>query len=95
VSIAGFDAPSAPTAANGLVFVGTSDGHVFAIDARGLSKCSQAGAIVCLARWYTSVGRPAGPPVVVNGRVYVPTDDGAVHVFGENPAASLGLRRGG
>jgi outer membrane protein assembly factor BamB len=72
---------TAPAVANGLVYVGSADGHVEAFDARGITGCS-ATTRACGPLWTANVGAAVGNVVVSAGRVYVPTTGGVVRVFG-------------
>lgn len=71
---------TAPTIANGVVYVGTSDG-VRAYDATGTLGCTGGLPRVCTSRWSALPGSDVRPPVVLAGRVMVADADGAVHVF--------------
>jgi outer membrane protein assembly factor BamB len=78
------DIPSSAAVANGLVFVGTSNG-VSAYDAAGHINCSGT-PIYCSPLWTEKpVGGGAGDPVVANGMVYVGSGDGNLYVYGLPP----------
>jgi eukaryotic-like serine/threonine-protein kinase len=67
----GFDS-SSPTVANGVVYVGSTDDNVYALN-------SATGAEL----WRFPTGSSVeSSPAVVNGRVYVGSDDGNIYVFG-------------
>ena len=76
------DIPSTASVANGLVFVGTSNG-VSAYDAAGIINCSGT-PIYCSPLWTASPpsGQGDGAPVVANGMVYVGSGDGNLYVYG-------------
>jgi hypothetical protein len=71
---------STPVVANGTVYVGSGDGHLYALDAR-------AGA----ERWrYRSGRRIYSSPVLAGGLLYVGNDDGGIYALRGD---SVGLRR--
>jgi outer membrane protein assembly factor BamB len=62
---------SSAAVANGIVYVGSSDGHLYAFDAR-------TGAPV----WQAATGGPIlSSPAVANGLVYVGSNDGWIYAF--------------
>ena len=62
---------SSPTVSNGMVVVGGSDGHVYAVDARTGAR-----------RWRTPTrGRVRSSPAIANGVVYVGSFDGSVYAL--------------
>lgn len=62
---------SAPVVVDGTVFIGSGDGHVYAIDSRD-------GAV----RWRARTGgRVRSNPAVANGRVFVGSGDGSVYAL--------------
>jgi outer membrane protein assembly factor BamB len=73
------DVVSSPTIVRGTVYVGSNDGHVYAID---LATGDQ--------RWATNLGSGVGSsPAVGAGAVYVTARDGTIHALD----ASTGARR--
>lgn len=73
--------PAAPAVANGLVFVGADNGSVNAFDAHGVTNCSGTPR-VCAPLWTGHVSGQLGDVVVSGGRLFVPSSDGTVTVFG-------------
>jgi hypothetical protein len=53
------------------VYLGASDGTVRAFDANGTKSCGGTPKS-CAALWSTKVPNPAGSPIVMGGRLYVP-----------------------
>jgi outer membrane protein assembly factor BamB len=63
---------SSPAVANGVVYVGSYDKNVYALNAKTGAKL-----------WsYTTGGGVYTSPSVANGLVYVGSDDGNVYAFG-------------
>jgi outer membrane protein assembly factor BamB len=63
---------SSPAVANGVVYVGSNDDNMYALEAEtGLKLWS-----------YTANGGVSSPPAVANGMVYVGSDNGKVYAFG-------------
>jgi outer membrane protein assembly factor BamB len=63
---------SSPAVANGVVYVGSDDGNLYALNARtGVKLWS-----------YATGGAVFSSPAVANGVVYVGSDDGNVYAFG-------------
>jgi outer membrane protein assembly factor BamB len=71
---------SAPAVANGVVYAATDTGRIKAFDAHGVKGC-QGEPRVCTPLWSTKIAAAAGSPIVVDGRVYVPSADGTVTAF--------------
>jgi outer membrane protein assembly factor BamB len=68
----GYDVVSSPAVANGVVYVGSWDGKLYALQARTGSDL-----------WSYKIGSTiSSSPVVVNGMVYVCSDGGDVYAFG-------------
>jgi outer membrane protein assembly factor BamB len=63
---------SSPAVANGLVYVGGSDGALYAFDAMGTVGCSTF-PVVCQPKWASPAGSTIfmSSPAVVNGVVYI------------------------
>jgi outer membrane protein assembly factor BamB len=65
---------SSPAIANGVIYVGSSDGGIYALD-------SSSGAVL----WSDATGGAvAASPAIANGQVYVGSDDGSLYAFGIN-----------
>jgi outer membrane protein assembly factor BamB len=73
---------SSPGVANGLVFVGSGDGNLYAFDAAGSLGCSGTPTF-CSPLWTGSTGAGVdSSPAIANGKVYVGSGDGKLYVFG-------------
>jgi hypothetical protein len=74
---------SSPVVANGDVYIGTSDGQVMAFDATGTTNCTGAAPKSCLPLWRTGATAQGivGTPAVVDGVVYIGTEQGVVEAF--------------
>ena len=73
----GYEAPYAPTVADGKVYVGTDTGKVYGFDA----SCGFDGG-PCQPDWIGSTGKGIpSPPTVADGVVYVGAQDGRVYAF--------------
>jgi outer membrane protein assembly factor BamB len=71
---------SSPAVANGVVYVGSEDGKLYAFDAVG-SNCSGTPT-TCSPLWTATTGGPIdSSPAVVNGVVYVGSNDGNLYAF--------------
>lgn len=70
------------TVANGVVYFGSYDNNVYALDAAGGSELWQ----------YPTGFAGASPPAVVNGVVYVGSDDNNVYAFNDPTASGPGDR---
>jgi outer membrane protein assembly factor BamB len=72
---------STPAVANGVVYIGGTDGFLYAFDAAGSTNCSGLPKI-CAPLWTSSlVGAIEASPVVANGKVYIGADDHAIYAF--------------
>jgi outer membrane protein assembly factor BamB len=71
---------TAPVVANGVLYVGSSDGNMYAFDAAGSLNCSGSPA-TCTPIWSAAAGNNPASPVVVNGTVYVGLGDGNLDAF--------------
>lgn len=64
---------SSPAYANGVVYIASADGNLYAFDGNGKASCS-GSPVVCTQLWSATVGgSPAPPqtaPAVANGTVY-------------------------
>ncbi len=74
---------SSPAIANGVAYVGSKDGKVYAFDAAGTTGCAGTPKS-CTPLWTTvgSGGSAFSSPVVANGFVYVSSDDRKLYAFG-------------
>jgi outer membrane protein assembly factor BamB len=73
---------TSPAVANGVVFVGSGDGNLYAFDAAGSIDCSGTPTF-CSPPWTGGTGRGSGSsPAIANGKVYVGSGDGKLYVFG-------------
>jgi outer membrane protein assembly factor BamB len=55
---------------NGVVYVGSNDGNLYAFDAAGVTNCSGTPK-TCQPLWTATTGRIDGTPAVANGVVYI------------------------
>jgi outer membrane protein assembly factor BamB len=70
--ITGGDVQSSPAVANGVVYIGSDDNNVYALNA-------STGILL----WsYTTGGAVTSSPAVANGVVYIGSDGGNVYAFG-------------
>jgi len=77
-SSAGSSVESSPAVVNGVVYVGSSDGRLYAFN-------SQTGA----TRWIATTGSfVRSSPAVANGVVYVGSDDGRLYAFNSQTGAT-------
>ncbi len=68
---------SSPTVANGVVYIGSQDGKLYALD-------SETGTVL----WTYLTGLPIdSSPTVTNGMLYVGSWNGKVYAFGLPPGA--------
>jgi len=74
---------SSPVVANGVVYIGTSDGRLMAFDATGVTSCTSASPRSCLPLWSTAMSSQAitSTPAVADGVVYIGTQLGVVEGF--------------
>ena len=77
----GGDVFSSPAVVNGVVYVGSLDGKLYAFDADASTNCS-SGVVACSPLWTaTTGGRVVGSPAVANGNVYIGSDDNKLYAF--------------
>lgn len=70
---------SSPAVLGGVVYVGSSDHHVDAFDANGITGCT---AVSCQPLWSTATGAAVtSSPAVASGVVYVGSLDGRVYAL--------------
>jgi outer membrane protein assembly factor BamB len=80
---------SSPAVANGVVYVGSEDGKLYAFDAVG-SNCSGTPT-TCAPLWTATTGGPIdSSPAVANGVVYVGSGDGNLYAFDATGAGCSG-----
>jgi len=73
---------SSPGIANGVVFVGSGDGNLYAFDAAGSIDCSGTPTF-CSPLWTGNTGGAVeSSPAIANGMVYVGSDDGKLYAYG-------------
>ncbi len=79
---------SSPAIANGVVYVGSSDGYLYAFDAAGIQGCSGMPK-VCnpISTFYTD-DRGQSSPAVSGGLVYVGSTDGYLYALQPPPACA-------
>jgi len=75
-------ARSSPAVANGVVYLGSADGKLYAFDAGGATGCS-ATPKTCSPLWSATTGGAiySSSPAVANGVVYVGSDDRKLYAF--------------
>ncbi|HEX7490907.1 MAG TPA: PQQ-binding-like beta-propeller repeat protein, partial [Candidatus Limnocylindrales bacterium] len=72
---------SASAVANGVVYIGTSNGRLFAFDAAGIINCTGSGPIACNPLWTANSGVLSTSPSIANGVVYIASDLGTLYAF--------------
>jgi outer membrane protein assembly factor BamB len=73
--------PSSPAVANGVVFIGSRDGNVYAFDAAGSSHCSGSPKS-CSPLWSSPTNDQVNSsPAVANGAVVVGSNNKSLYVF--------------
>jgi outer membrane protein assembly factor BamB len=73
--------PSSPAVANGVAFVGSRDGNVYAFDAAGSSGCTGTPK-VCSPLWSSPTNSQVNSsPAIANGAVFVGSSDKSLYVF--------------
>jgi hypothetical protein len=73
---------SSPAVVNGVVFVGSGDGKLYACAAAGNTNCSGTPK-TCTPLWTAPTGGAVqSSPSVANGVVYVGSGDGKLYAFG-------------
>ncbi|MBV8950677.1 MAG: PQQ-binding-like beta-propeller repeat protein [Actinobacteria bacterium] len=76
---------SSPAIENGLVFIGSFDGNLYALDAAGNANCTGGPTTkTCTPLWTgtTKANQGIASPVPAGTVVYVGTNDGTVYAFG-------------
>lgn len=75
----GGEIESSPAVANGVVYVGSDDGSVYAYDAAGATNCTAGD---CSPLWSVSTTGPiASSPAVANGRVYFGSGNTNIYAY--------------
>jgi outer membrane protein assembly factor BamB len=74
---------SSPAVANGVVYIGSAGGNLYAFSAAGTTGCSGTPK-TCSPLWAGTTGPSSSAPAVANGVVYVGSDDHKLYAF---PAA--------
>jgi outer membrane protein assembly factor BamB len=73
---------SSPSIANGVVYVGSVDHKLYAFDTAGATGCSGAAPKSCVPMWTAATGGILqSSPAVVDGVVYVASDDSKLYAF--------------
>ncbi len=73
---------SSPAVANGVVYIGSADGKLYAFDAAGGSTTCSGSPKTCTPLWTGATGGAIqGSPTVVNGVVYVGSNDYKLYAF--------------
>ncbi len=84
---------SSPAVANGVAFVGSDDGKLYAFDAAGVTGCSGVPKS-CAPLWTATTDSSIySSPAVANGVVYVGSADDKLYAYRpcSNPESSVGL----
>ena len=72
---------SSPAVVNGVAYIGSEDGKLYAFDAAGTANCSGTPK-TCAPLWTGSTGGSIeSSPAIVNGVVYIGSDDGKLYAF--------------
>jgi len=69
---------SSPAVANGMVYVGSADGKLYAFDASATTACANT---LCTPLWTAAMSGAAGNPAVADGVVYIDSGDGRLYAF--------------
>jgi outer membrane protein assembly factor BamB len=73
---------SSPGVANGVVYVGSDDGNLYAFDASGQTDCSGTPTF-CSPLWQATIGGTVeSSPAIANGMVYVASEAGVLYAYG-------------
>ena len=77
----GFGVTSSPAVANGVVYVGSGDHHLYAFDAAGNTNCSGTPK-TCTPLWTADLFYAVlSSPAVSNGMLYIANADGTFYAF--------------
>jgi outer membrane protein assembly factor BamB len=78
---AGGSSASTSAVANGVAYVGSTDGKLYAFDAAGVTNCSGSPK-TCQPLWTSATGRTINSsPAVSNSVVYAGSEDGKLYAF--------------
>jgi outer membrane protein assembly factor BamB len=79
----GTDVRSSAAVANGVLYVGSDDGNLYAFDTRGKQDCSAGSPVTCTPLWKATTGGPIwSSPAVAGGIAYVgDSGDGQLYAF--------------
>ncbi len=84
----GAEVSSSPSVSNGVLYVGSDGGDLWAYDAAGFTNCSSGSPRVCGPLWRGEINfSTTSSPAVANGLVYIGGDDGALYAFDATGAA--------
>jgi outer membrane protein assembly factor BamB len=80
---------SSPAVANGVVYVGSRDGSIYAFDAQGGTHCSGT-PVVCTPLWTANTGGTidGSSPAVANGFVYIGSQSGHIYAYGSQTVST-------
>ena len=79
---AGDKADSSPAVSGGVLYVGSDDHKLYAVDAGGQTDCTTGTPAVCAPLWTAFTGGDSyTSPAVSNGVVYVGSTDGLLYAF--------------
>ena len=84
---------SSPAVANGVVYIGSGDGYLYAFDATGVANCDGAQVGTCDPMWRGSLnatGDNISSPAIANGVVYVGASGGNGPLLAFDAAGNLG-----
>jgi outer membrane protein assembly factor BamB len=81
VAMTGGGVYSSPAVVNGVLYVGSADGMLYAFDATNTAKCAGTPTI-CSPLWTADTGGPVNSaPAVANGVVYAASQNGKLDAF--------------
>jgi hypothetical protein len=73
---------SSPAVVNGVVYVGSEDGKLYAFDAAGTTSCSTGTPRICMPLWSGATGGAINSsPALAYGNVYIGSRDGKLYAF--------------
>ncbi len=79
---------SSAAVASGTVFVGSTDGRLYAFDATGSDATCAGEPRTCTSLWTGATGGPIdSSPAVAGGRVFVGSDDDTLYAFAAMPTS--------
>jgi outer membrane protein assembly factor BamB len=81
---------SSPAVTATTVYVGSTDGKLYAFDAAGTEACG-GSPVSCAPLWWAETGGPLyGSPAVSGGRVFIGSLDSKLYAFAATPTAPCG-----